>query len=89
MRTTINIADGLLETSKARAAEDGCTLGDLVEQALQQLLALPPQTGDFGPPLPVFHGGQPLPGVDLATNAGLYDVMYADEDAENARQFKA
>ncbi len=89
MRTTISIADGLLETSKARAAENGCTLGDLVEQALQQYLALPPHNGEFGPPLPVFHGGPPLPGVDLTTNAGLDAVMYAEEDAEYARQFKA
>ncbi|KRA31441.1 MULTISPECIES: DUF2191 domain-containing protein [unclassified Nocardioides] len=89
MRTTVNIHDGLLETVKARASEQGCTLGDLVEQALQQFLAVPPQTGEFGPPLPVFHGGQPLPGVDLTTNAGLYEVMYAEEDAEYARQFRS
>ena len=89
MRTTVNIHDGLLVTVKERAQSEGKTLGDLVEEALQHFLAQPPQGGSFGPPLPVFQGGRPAPGVDLTTNAGLYEVMYADEDAEYARQMRS
>lgn len=81
MRTTISIEDGLLRTAKHRAAEERRTLGDLIEVALRHYLAMPMPDPSAGPPLPVFEGGGGVrPGVDLSTNAGLYEVMYAEEN---------
>ena len=85
MRTTVNIHDGLLETVKQRAKDEGKTLGDVIEEALQQFLLQASMPSESGPPLPVFEGDTGMmPGVDLTTNEGLYDVMYAEEDAEAA-----
>jgi len=39
MKTTIDIADPILAEAKRVAAEDGITLRELVEQALQTLLS--------------------------------------------------
>lgn len=39
MKTTIDIADRLLEQAKRRAREENRTLRDLVEEALRRLLA--------------------------------------------------
>lgn len=90
MRTTVNIHDGLLETVKARAKEDGQTLGDLIEVALQQYLLYVDRPVDVGPPLPVFRGGTGMaPGIDPSSNASLYEAMYADEDAAVAAQAKS
>lgn len=85
MRTTVNIHDGLLETVKARAKDEGRTLGDVIEEALRAYLWRVEEPPASGPPLPVFEGGAGvMPGVDLTTNAGLHEVMYAEEDARSA-----
>ena len=88
MRTTISIDDGLLKTAKARADERGTTLGALVEDGLRQILMMIEEAPEVGPPLPVHHGGGFLPGVDLTSNAALYDAMYAEEDARYAAEFR-
>ncbi len=89
MRTTVNLDDGLLEAVKRRARERGQTVGEVLEQALQHYLTLPsPQPGQPAE-LPVFRGRLGVrPGVDLSTNAGLHDAMYAEEDAAYAEQFR-
>ncbi|WP_183101055.1 type II toxin-antitoxin system VapB family antitoxin [Nocardioides pelophilus] len=81
MRTTVNIHDGLLETAKRCAQQQGKTLGDVVEEALQRYLTSAAPEPVAGPPLAIYDG--PLgvkPGIDLRTNAGLYDVLYDEED---------
>lgn len=89
MRTTVNIHDGLLETVKQRARERGLTLGDVIEDALQRYLLEVDEPVEAGPPLPVFQGGGGVaPGVDLSTNAGLHEAMYAEEDAALAAQMR-
>lgn len=87
MRTTVNIDDGLLATVKRRAQDEGRTLGELIDAALQRYLGDPDER--VGPELKIFNG--PLgtrPGVDLTTNAGIYDAMYAEEDAEYAQMMR-
>ena len=73
MRTTVTIDDNLLLLAKERAAQQGKTLGDLVETSLHFYLAMPKPVA--GPPLPVFEGGTGLaPGIDPASNASLFDA---------------
>jgi hypothetical protein len=75
VRTTVNIDDRLLEWAKDVAKEREITLGDLLDQALQRLL-LEPLDDDDGPELPVFQGGgEVMPGVDLSSNASMFDAM--------------
>lgn len=83
MRTTVTIDDGLLTTAKQRAQEEGKTLGDLVESALQRyLLTVGDIAAGSAPPLPVFRRGTGMaPGIDPASNASLAEAMYAEEDA--------
>ena len=90
MRTTVNIHDGLLETVRQRAREEGKTLGDVIEAALQRyLLEIETEQDEVGPPLPVFQGGTGMaPGIDPTSNASLYDAMYEDEDAAMRAQIR-
>lgn len=86
MRTTVNIHDGLLETVKRRAKEHHRTLGDVIEDALRAYLATADEPREQGPPLAVFRrGGGALPGIDLTSNASIYDAL-GDEYDEFARQ---
>lgn len=78
MRTTLDLDDRLLVQAKQRAAQEGRTLRSLVEEALRARLARRPH--DEAPaPLPVYRPGRggTRPGVDLADNAALLDVLGA------------
>ena len=74
MRTTVNIDDRLLEWAKEVAKERAVSLGDVVDEALQQLLSHPLH-GD-GPTLPVFTPESPglLPGIDPNSNRSLFEA---------------
>lgn len=75
MRTTVTIADELLESAKQRARERGLTLGGLVEDALRRELAADGESQPR-PPVPVFRGGSGLrPGVDITSNRALYELL--------------
>lgn len=80
MRTTVTIGDELLAAAKERARLRGLTLGELVEAALQRELALTDESST-AVDIPVFKGGTgPRPGVDLASNRALYELL--DEGLE-------
>lgn len=80
MRTTVTIGDELLAAAKERARLRGLTLGELVEAALQRELALTDESS-AAVDIPVFQGGTgPRPGVDLASNRALYELL--DEGLE-------
>jgi hypothetical protein len=75
MRTTISIADELLQSAKLRAKEHGQTLGAFVEDALRRELSMDYESADR-PPIPIFRGGNGLrPGVDLTSNRALYELL--------------
>jgi hypothetical protein len=77
MRTTVNIDDRLLAWAKDRSQGEGRTLGELIEEALQQLM-LRPATPE-AVPLPVFRGaGGFRPGVDPLSNRSLLDAVEWD-----------
>lgn len=78
MRTTLDINDELFRAAKAHAAAGRTTLKATVEQALRAFLAGPAHTRSDPPPIPVFRGRGVQPGVDLADNAALEDMMDAE-----------
>ena len=78
MRTTINISDALFSEAKSRAVRDRKPLRAIVEQALREYLSGPERAAAKGPPIPVFRGRGLQPGVDLADNSALEDLMNAE-----------
>lgn len=79
MRTTIRLSDDLLTAAKKAAAESGCTLTALIEDALREVLARKarPTGGRARVKLTTFRGTGLRPGVDLDDSAALLDVMGA------------
>lgn len=94
MRTTLELPDPLFRSLKTRAAMDGTTLKDLVVRFVQWGLAQPEAATEVAPlrrgPFPVLipthlsDNPQPFP-PELLTNAGLYQLLYAEEDEKAAR----
>lgn len=74
MRTTLNLDDELARTAKARAAEEGRTLTDLIEGALRGELARPRKAAPSAP-LPADGAGGVLDGVEISSNRALRDRM--------------
>ena len=75
MRTTIRIDEALYRRAKARAAQTGRTVSEVIEDAVRESLR-PGRRNRVEPaPLPTFGGSGVMPGVDLASNASLRDVM--------------
>lgn len=79
MKTTIDIADSVLESAKATAAREGTTLRALVEEGLREVLgkrrakAKPFKLRDAS------VGGNGLqPGVDLADWESIRRLAYGD-----------
>ena len=75
MRTTIRIDDDLYRRAKARAAETGRSVGELIEDAVRASLQPRPLPAEELPDLPVFGGSGVVAGVDLTSNAALRDAM--------------
>jgi hypothetical protein len=74
MRTTLEINDALFVQAKTKAAEEGVSLRQIVENALRGYLAGRPPRRRYK-----FRGGTDsgklLPGIDLADRNSLFDVM--------------
>jgi hypothetical protein len=85
MRTTLDIDDQLYRRAKATAAERGCTVTSVIEEALR--LALDgKQEGGRVPPLPVSkESGGLLPGVDLYDGRALRDLLDEGRDLNALR----
>ncbi len=84
MRTTVSIADELLEAAKERARLRGGTLGSVIEDALRRELS---HNADLRPrtPVPVFTGTGPRPGIDLTSNRALHEVLDEGLDLDARR----
>lgn len=63
MRTTVDIPDSVFRTAKRVAVEKGCTLRDLVTEALRHELAGRPTSGRAS--------RRPLPAISLPENAPI------------------
>lgn len=79
MRTTITIDDELHRKVKQVADQTGRTIGEVIEDAIQESLRRSPASRALSP-LPVFGREGVMPGVDLADNATTREVM--DEGVE-------
>ncbi len=77
MRTTISIQDSLLERAKAAALARSCTLGEVIEDALREVLAAKPKPARKGRvrPLLTYRGTGVRPGVDLSSSGSLLETM--------------
>ncbi len=75
MRTTIRIDDALYRRAKAKSAESGRTVSELIEDAVRAALDKKRQTKSSIAPLPVHGGSGVLPGVDLADSSALRERM--------------
>lgn len=79
MRTTLNLADGLAEEAKRRAAEEGRTLTSLIEEGLRLVLELE------RPRRPVHLPTHGTPGdrvlVDILDRDALWDALDDDDPA--------
>lgn len=75
MKTTIDIADGLLEEARARAKAEGTTVRALVEQGLREVLAeRPPEKPWRWKPVT----GELEPEIDLEDWSEVREVLYGD-----------
>jgi hypothetical protein len=80
MRTTIRIEDDLLREAKIRAAEQGITLTQLINEALRQRLSAQSPNQGVNPFRLRSYGKDGLrPGVSLDDNRAVGDLL--DEDS--------
>lgn len=77
MRTTIRLSETLLRQVKRKALEQRKTFTAVVEDALSAWLHNPPRraAGKVRVRLPESGSGGILPGVDLESNASLFDRL--------------
>jgi len=79
MRTTVRLDDALGKAAKVRAAEQGITLTQLIDESLRERLAKQRELGGAQEvSLPVYGSGGVRAGVDLNDNRALRDLL--DED---------
>ena len=79
MRTTIRLADELLDQARQEAARQGRTLTSLVEEGLRVVLAPRSHKQEEKRVFPVSSArGGPLPGVDINRSAELADLLELD-----------
>ena len=74
MRTTINLNDRLFRDAKRRAAQDGTTLGRLLEDALRVHLNRPAKQKSYSFEWRT-ERGRLQPGVRLDDRDALFDLM--------------
>lgn len=74
MRTTIDIDDQLLLYAKHQAVKQGCTIKQILEDALRNFFSHPTSQHDFVS-LETFSGAGLKPGVNLDNSRSLSDIM--------------
>ena len=79
MRTTLNLADGLVEEAKERAASEGRTLTSLIEEGLRLVLEVerPQRTVT----LPSHGSNHDRALVDILDKDALWTALDADDPA--------
>ncbi len=75
IKTTIDIADALLEAAKKRARDENCTLRQLVEDGLRKVLEETPKTPFRMREIEPLHG-ELQPGITYGDWETLRDIIY-------------
>lgn len=75
IRTTVRLSDDLFQRARAHAARTGRSFTELLTDAIRHELSRGTTPRTPGEPLPVFGGQGLQPGVDLASNSALLDLM--------------
>lgn len=75
MRTTITLNDDLYREVKTRAAQQGCTVGSVIEDAIRGLVTRSAVGESTLPDLPTYSGGSVRPGLDLSDTSALMDLL--------------
>lgn len=76
MRTTVRLDDELARAAKVRAAEQGITLTQLIDESLRERLAdRGEQQRSRRAQLPAYGEGGVRNGIDLSDNRSLGDLM--------------
>jgi hypothetical protein len=76
MRTTVRLDDALGKAAKVRAAEQGITLTQLIDESLRERLARRAEArGPRKLELPVYGSGGVRSGVELSDNRALRDLI--------------
>jgi len=79
MRTTVRLDDSLLMEAKIRAAEQGITLTQLIDESLRERLSARPRPRKSKPFRLLSYGKDGVrPGVNLDDNRAVRDLMDAD-----------
>jgi hypothetical protein len=79
MRTTVRLDDALLKEAKVRAAEQGITLTQLIDESLRERLATRPRRMNTKPfRLTTYGRGGTRAGVNLDDNRATRDLMDQD-----------
>jgi hypothetical protein len=81
MKTTIDIADAVLNAAKATAAREGTTVRALVEEGLRKVLAERKTRSRFRLELPTFRGQGLAPGIREGDWEALRDAIYEGRGA--------
>lgn len=72
MRTTVDIPDGIYRILKSKAAQEGCSVKELILRGVRQELK-PPSSGKRRVRLPIVRSKQP--GTLRITNQQIYDIV--------------
>lgn len=83
VKTTIDIASGLMAQAKERARSEKTTLRALIERGLYRVLSEPPPS-EYPPFKPVTGRLEPLPGVDPDDWKAMEASIYEEDDDQNA-----
>ena len=75
MRTTIRIDEALYRRVKARAAQTGRTVSDVIEDAVREALRPTNRRAEEPMALPTLGRGGVMAGVDLTSNAAVRESM--------------
>jgi len=84
MKTTVDISDELLIKAKKYAAENRCSLKQIIEQGLRRELQLEPHLsqGERRPVRWVTVPGKPAPDLDPADREAVHDWLADDHDRD-------
>ena len=80
MKTTIEIADALLEEARRAAAEEGVTLRAVVEQGLREVLSGRPRMAAFKARPVTFKGQGLRPELQGRAWSDILDISYEGRD---------